>query len=319
MQEERRLEYFPITLFAMVMGLSGLALAWRQAGQLMPLRFNPQDIISLLSVTIFILLSLAYLSKLARHREAVITELNHPVKANIFPTTSISIVLLAALSLPYSEGLAKWLFIVGALLHLALTFWVFNNWIFSQHHQNEHINPVWFIPIVGNILMPIVAVPLGMEEVGWFFYSIGIVFWIVLFTIFMHRVIFFDPLPPGLMPTLFILIAPPAVGFISYVELNGYVDNFAQVLYGFGLFITLFLFSQFRRFTSLPFKLSWWAYSFPLAAITIASFRCFELTQYRPILWIALCLLGLISVLILSLLVRTLTAMIKKQICVSES
>jgi tellurite resistance protein len=319
MKKESRLKYFPITLFPMVMGLSGLALAWRQAGQILPLKFNPQEMIALLAVTIFILLSLAYLTKLVRFRESVITELKHPVKANFFPTTSISIVLLAALSMPYSESLAKWLFIVGALLHLALTFWVFNSWIFSHHHQNEHINPAWFIPVVGNVLMPIVAVPLGMEEVGWFFYSIGIVFWIVLFTIFMHRIFFFDPLPPGLMPTLFILIAPPAVGFISYLELNGYVDNFAQILYGVALFITLFLFSQFRRFTSLPFFLSWWAYSFPLAAITIASFRCYEQTQYMPVRWIALCLLGLISALIISLFVRTFLAMAKKQICVPDS
>ena len=318
MQKKSRLEYFPITLFPMVMGLSGLALAWRQAGQIMPLSFNPQEIIALLAAVVFILLSVTYLAKLLKYKDAVISELNHPVKVNFFPTVSISLVLLAALSMPYSESLAKWLFIIGALLHLALTFWVFNGWIFSHHHQNEHLNPAWFIPVVGNILMPAVAVPLGMEEVGWFFYSIGIVFWIVLFTAFMHRIFFFDPLPPGLMPTLFILIAPPAVGFISYLELNGYIDNFAQVLYGVGLFITLFLFSQFRRFINLPFFLSWWAYSFPLAAITIASFRYYQQSQYMPVRWIALCLLGLVSAVILSLLVRTAAAMLKNQICVPE-
>lgn len=39
-----------------------------------------------------------------------------------------------------------------------------------------------------------------------------------------------------------------------------------------GLFLTLLLFTQIGRFARLQFALSWWAYSFPLAAITIASF-----------------------------------------------
>ena len=37
------------------------------------------------------------------------------------------------------------------------------------------------------------------------------------------------PLPERLLPTVFILIAPPAVGFIAYVRLTGGVDVFAQI------------------------------------------------------------------------------------------
>ncbi len=318
MQQENRLAHFPITFFAIVMGLSGLALAWRKAGQVMAFGLNPQGLIALIAAGVFILLSVAYLIKLVKYRDAVLVELSHPVKSNFFPAVTISIVLLAALVLPYSKGLSNWLFTVGALGHLVFTFWVFNNWIFETDIQNAHKNPSWFIPVVGNILMPIVAVPLGMEEVGWFFFSIGFVFWMVLFTIFMHRIFFFDPLPPQLTPTLFILIAPPAIGFISYLSLNGYVDNFAEILYYFGLFITFFLLSQFRRFAHLPFFLSWWAYSFPLAAITIASFAYYEQMQYMPVGWIALGLLGLLSAVIVGLMLRTVSTMLRKGICIPE-
>lgn len=319
MQELKRLEHFPIAFFTCVMGLAGLSLAWREAGKMMPLTVNPSALIAIVSALVFTLLSLMHLLKYARHRSAVIAELDHPVKSKFFSAITISIVLLSAIALPYSYALAISLFITGALIHLLLTFWVFNRWMFSTHYQNEHINPAWFVPVVGNVLMPIVAVPLGLEEVGWFFFSIGIVFWMVLFTIFMHRIFFFDPLPPMLTPMLFILIAPPAVGFNAYLALNGFVDNFSQVLYGIALFITLFLFSQFRRFSRLPFFLSWWAYAFPLAAMTIASFQYFEQTRYAPVRWIALVLLALLSAIVMSLLVRTFIAIKRRGICIPDS
>ncbi|MDZ7809278.1 MAG: hypothetical protein U5L11_02920 [Arhodomonas sp.] len=37
----------------------------------------------------------------------------------------------------------------------------------------------------------------------------------------------------------------------------------------------LLLLTQYRRFTRLQFFLSWWAYSFPLAAMTVAAFTMY--------------------------------------------
>jgi tellurite resistance protein len=313
-----RIANFPITLFPSVMGLAGLALAWKKAAYVLSLSFDPHLIFAAIAAIVFTLLCVLYTLKIARFRREVSAEFFHPVKANFFPTVSISLVLLAALALEFSRPLAGFLFALGALTQLSLTLLIFSRWIFADNHQNQHLTPAWFIPVVGNVLMPVVAVPLGLDELGWFFFSIGIVFWIVLFTILMHRLFFLDPMPLQLTPTLFILIAPPAVAFISYLNLNGYVDNFAQVLYGVALFLTLLLLVQAPRFRKLPFFLSWWAYSFPLAAISIASLEYFQQTQYRPVFWIAISLLALTTVVVTGLFFRTLIAMRNNQICVPE-
>ena len=317
-QQVSRLAYFPVTLFPAVMGLSGLTLAWHKLDQVLNLSLSPTTLIAVISALVFVLLSGVYALKVLRHREQVVLEFQHPVKANFFAAISMSLLLLAALSLLYSPPLAKVLFVVGALVHLGLTLVMFSRWIFGDRLKNPHLTPAWFIPVVGNILVPVVAVPLGQVEIAWFFFSIGVVFWIVLFTVLMHRLFFLDPMPVQLAPTLFILIAPPAVGFISYVHLNGFVDNFAQILYGTALFITLFLLLQFARFHRLPFFLSWWAYSFPLASISIASLLYFEQTGYKPVYWIGVALLAFVTVLIFGLLLRTLIAMKNKQICMPE-
>jgi tellurite resistance protein len=118
------------------------------------------------------------------------------------------------------------------------------------------------------------------------------------------------------MPTLFILIAPPAVGFIAYTRLGGELDTLGRVLYGSGLFLTLLLLTQVRRFARLKFFLSWWAYSFPLAAISIASMRMYELSGVEGYLWIGVALLVLLTVVVAMLLARTISAVLQHRICV---
>jgi tellurite resistance protein len=217
------------------------------------------------------LLAAVYAAKVIKFKAAASKEWAHPIKMNFVPAVSISLILLSIAWLPISAPYSKLLWTAGVVLHLILTLYVMTQWMHHSKFEIVHLNPAWFIPVVGNILVPIAGVEHAPIEVSWFFFSIGIIFWPVLLTIIMYRVIFHASMPERLMPTLFILIAPPAVGFISYLKLTGEVDAFAQLLYHSALFFTLLLFTQVRHFASLKFFLSWWAYSFPLAAITIAT------------------------------------------------
>ncbi|HXK57227.1 MAG TPA: C4-dicarboxylate ABC transporter, partial [Gammaproteobacteria bacterium] len=133
-----------------------------------------------------------------------------------------------------------------------------------------------------------------------------------------YRILFHHPIDEKLMPTLFILIAPPAVGFIAYFKLTGELDNFARILYFSGLFLTLLLFTQLRRFARLKFFLSWWAYSFPVAAITIATLLKHEHTGTAFYLYAGLFLLLLLTAIVVLLLVRTAMAVRKRGICQPE-
>ena len=62
------------------------------------------------------------------------------------------------------------------------------------------------------------GVHLVSPEIFWFFFSIGLVFWLVLLAIVLYRLFFHEHLPARLAPTLFILLAPPSVGFITYTQ-----------------------------------------------------------------------------------------------------
>ena len=265
------LERLPVSVFSVVMGLTGLALAVRSAGGDLGMGSGAGLAVTLVASVVFVALSALYVIKLVRFRAAVAAEWSHPVKLSFFPTFSISLILLAAAWLPHAPGLARYLILAGSSLQLLLTVVVLSTWLYHTRFEIQHSNPAWFIPVVGNIVMPIPGVQLMSAETSWFFFSVGLVFWILLFALLFYRIIFHTPLAEKLMPTFFIFIAPPAVGFIAYLSLTGDLDPFARVLYYTALFLTLLLLVQLPRFSRIAFSLAWWAYSFPLAAITVAS------------------------------------------------
>jgi len=313
-----RLQNFPISWFATVMGLSGFTIAWSRAGQLFDVSPWIGNGLLMLTVVTFITLSVIYLTKIVRLRPAVSKELNHPVKLNFFPTFSIGLILLSIAFLHVSPATSKILWSVGTVLHLLFTLYVLSIWVNHTKFKIQHMNPAWFIPIVGNILVPIAGVQHFSEEISWFFFAIGLVFWLVLLTIVYYRVIFHDPLPDRLVPTMFILIAPPAVGFISWTQLTDGIGPFGRILYYAALFLTFMLFSQLSRFTRLKFFLSWWAYSFPLAAMTLATFLMQERTGLPFFYGLSIALLAILTVIIVGLVLKTAIAVSRHEICVEE-
>ena len=319
MSTPNRIENFPVSFFAMIMGLSGLTIAWQKAAHLLDADSNAAIPLVLITCLMFMGLAFIYGVKLIGSRHAVVEELRHPVKLNFFPAISISMILLSVIFLPLQQQAAHILWLAGIVLHLAFTLYVMSVWIHHDRFEIHHINPAWFIPVVGNVLVPITGTALGYAEVSWFFFSIGIVFWVVLFSIIFNRVLFHQALPEKLMPTLFILIAPPAVGFLSYSALIGGIDSFARVLYYTALFLTLLLLTQLPRFAKLQFFLSWWAYSFPLAAITIGSMKMSELTHIPGFFYLSWTLLGLLSLVVGYLLLKTGKAVQNHKICLPEA
>jgi len=68
----------------------------------------------------------------------------------------------------------------------------------------------------------------------------------------------------------------------------------------------------------LAFALPWWAYSFPMAAMTIATMVMLEKVGGGLFAVLAPVLLGMLLLLVLVLSVRTIGAMLRGQICLPE-
>lgn len=313
-----RLEHFPVPFFAVVMGLSGLTLALHAAESAMGVPPGASLAVYWATVAAGVVIAALYTLKILRYPQAVAQEWHHPVRLAFFPAISISLLLLATATHAMAPLVAHVLWLLGMALQGVLTIAVVSGWISSRSFQTGHLTPAWFIPAVGNVLVPIVGVPLGYVEISWYFMAVGLLFWIVLLTLVMNRLIFHDPMPGKLQPTLVILIAPPAVAFLSWMRLTGEVDAFARLLINMAYLFTLIVAVNLPRIVKLPFALSFWALSFPFAAVTIASFRFAEATGSAAHEVFGLVTLAVLVVVIAGLVARTIRAIGAGQICVPE-
>ncbi|WP_040728081.1 SLAC1 anion channel family protein [Thiomicrorhabdus sp. Kp2] len=316
-QRLQNIAYFPASFFGMIMGLTGLSIAFIELSKIFASTATLMSVSLNFTLFLFIILMMMYTFKIVKFPREVLAELKHPIKMNFVPAISISLLLLsiAFYALGYTE-LSKYTWMIGAALQLSLTYWVLYNWVHQDFFTPEHSNPAWFIPIVGNIVVPIVGVHHAPIELSWFFFSVGIIFWVVVKAILINRIIFHTPLQEKLIPTLFIFIAPPAVGFISYLALNNQeINQFAMVLFFFGLAMTLLMLVSAGKFMKLSFALSWWAFTFPLAAMAIASYKMAHHTSHDFYLYIAIAIHAFLFVIVLFFLIKTAKAVYLQQIC----
>ena len=303
-----RLAYLPVSLFGSVMGFSGLALAWRLAATEFGLSGWIGAALGLVAGCVFVLLTLCYAIKCIGSSGAVRAEFAHPVAVNFFGTPIIAFLLLPAVVAPYSVLLSKALWMIGTVSMLAFAWLIVSRWM-SVRQQVVHATPAWMIPIVGTLNISIVGVTLdlpGAAAVSAFGLAVGLFFAIPLFTIILSRLIFEAPMLQAQRPSLLIFVATFAVSFSAYLSVVGRLDLFASSLFYLAVFMFAVLVPKllFLRSAS-PFHTSWWAVSFPLAAMANAALK-FNLHQPSwPAQAFALAVLAFATLVILSMSVQT--------------
>ena len=316
-QEYSRLKFFPIMMYAIVMGISGLTITYQKAA--LWLSFPPiiGEILMYLTTVVFVVVSFFYLSKVAKYKEAVAKEFSHPVRINFFAAISISMLMLAIIYKESYPLISSVFWYPGAILQFYFTMNTIAFWI--NHNQDvSHSNPAWFIPIVGNVLVPVGGIGFVDSHVLMYFFSVGIFFWIILFALLLNRIIFHNQLAQKFMPTMFILIAPPAVGFIAYFKMYGVIDTFATMLFNMALFFTFLIAFMYKNFLNLKFFISWWAFVFPIAAMTISSMLMYHEIGSELLLYFSYFMVAVTTLIIGVVFIRTIEHMLKKEICIQE-
>lgn len=318
MPDKGMLSYLPVALFGSVMGLIGLSGAWRLAHAQFGAPLWIAHALAVLAVLAFIAQSTGYAVKAFTDFSAVRAEFNHPVAGNLFGTPLISLLLLPLLLVDVNLTLARVVWVIGAVLMTLFAWTIVSRWITTKQ-KIAHATPAWIVPAVG-----LIDIPLAVPALGWqtelhgvmaFAVAVGLFFAIPLFTLILARLMYEDPLPPAMQPSLLIMVAPFAVGFPAYVATTGNIDFFAEVLYMLTLFMVAVLLGRLRQLPrTCPFRVAWWSASFPLAASASTSLRyaahAGDLTTHL----IAGVMLAIATIVILALAWRTLSGIAKGEL-----
>jgi tellurite resistance protein len=134
------------------------------------------------------------------------------------------------------------------------------------------LTPGLFVPVVGNVLVPLAGVPLGFETWAAAQMGIGVFFWPVLVGLLLARLAQQGPWPERLLPSTAIFLAPPSVVGLSLAQF-GAPAGVLWALWGLAAFTLMWLAPLARRIAAQPFGVIHWSLSFPLAAFTGLTLR----------------------------------------------
>ena len=289
-----KLPLVPAAFFGMVLGLSGLANAWRVGARIWQLPAVIGDALTFVTLAVWLVLIVLYLLKWMVAREEAFKEVAHPVQCCFIGLVGVATMLVAGGLLPYSRIGAETIFLVGAAYTLAFSVWRTGG-LWQGERDIATTTAVLYLPsVAGSFVTAIVGAALGFPEWAQLFFGAGFFAWLAIESALLHRLLTGPALPLPLRPTLGIQLAPPAVGALAYISvMQGPADILVHALIGYGLLQALIMIRLLPWITKEAFSPAYWAFSFGATALATAPMRLIErgdtgpVAQLAPILFIA--------------------------------
>jgi len=286
---------FAPSWFASVMGTGILAITSLFYSQYVPFLKTVALWLFYFNVILFFVLLIPWTLRWFLYTKEALSDLEHPVLSNFYATIAIAMLVLSANFLIIGKNvfIGEIFWFVGVVL--TIFFGLLSPFIMfkGDHVTMDHINPAWFIPPVGLIVIPIAGsfmidqysglireLVIFLNYFGW---GAGFFIYMALCAICMHRFILHRPLPNVLAPTIWINLGPIGAGTVALINLVNHTAFitvkepffvFGFIFWGFGIWWVLMAITMtlyYIRKTRLPYALSWWAFTFPLGAYVAAS------------------------------------------------
>ncbi|KAJ6240739.1 tellurite resistance protein teha [Anaeramoeba flamelloides] len=309
-QPRNYLQYFPISLMALVMGICGLALVFKKFALLFDVSKIYSQVIFFLAIGTFVIIAINYLAKCIKFKQAVVTEFNHPVAINFFPTFSISLLLFSLVLVTDHKTIATVLMAIGAVGQIPLTMFTLRKWLMLPF-KREIFNATTMIPIVSLLLVSAPMGKLGYVEGAWLFFVFGMFFYFLIMVALFVRMLWAETLPKPLLPSLFIIMAPPAIGLVSYQGFKNEWTDISRILFGICITNFVVLLSLSHDIFKMQPSAAWLAFTFPMDALASAvlEWHAYHQSDVSKVIayifsFLALGAVGFVVLLIVSLLIK---------------
>lgn len=293
--EKPALEFWrstPPALFPSMMGLFGLGLAWRAVAQFAPISISPwiSYVILGLACLIELFILSSYISKTSYRPGVVLDDLKSvPGRAGVSAIT-ISVFLFAATLAPFAPSVASVALLVALPVHALTT--VTTLVVMARTPGGMIVSPAWHLSFVGVIVACLAAVPLGYIGLARFIFWIAIVLAIAIYAVSLLQMYKSD-MPAPLRPMLAIHLAPVSL-FATVAALLG-SGGLSLIFATLAIGIAGVLASRLRYLTGAGFSPLWGAFTFPIAAFSVALFVVS--VQIPTFGWLALVPLIFVSIL----------------------
>lgn len=258
----------PLNLFGIPFGLTGLAGLWTAASSVLALPEAVPDVFWIIAATAWIVTLVRYLLG-SRTLGTIVEDLKHPI---LGPFAAL-ITVIATLFGERLHAIAPEVGQIWVLITATMSF-AFGAWFISHlaagAHELDQLHSGYFLPTVASALISAQSLAaVGYHTLALGAFGTGVLFWVLLGAVTLHRLAFRPQTPASLMPTLAIFSAPPAVAGNAWFAITGHavhIDVVQEVIFGVFLFLIALQVLLIRTYLKVPFALGFWALTFTIAA-----------------------------------------------------
>ncbi|GER35506.1 S-type anion channel SLAH1 [Striga asiatica] len=233
------------------------------------------------SLAVLVVLSLAYALRCALRFDSVRSEFTHRVGVNYLfaPWISWMLVVESAPFVTPRHAAFVVLWWVLAVPVVVLDVKVYGQWFTTRGKRflTAVANPTSQLTVVGNLVGARAAAKMGWDEAAVFLFGLGMTHYFVLLVTLYQRIAGGggDRLPAILRPTFCLFFGAPSVASVAWYSIAGRFDTAAKMLFFLSLFFFMSLICRPCLFKKAMrrFNVAWWAYSYPITMLTLASIR----------------------------------------------
>lgn len=249
--------------------ITGVALGFAALGNLLQ---SYSEGVRLCCGVISAVLLILYLVKMIRYPDSFREDMQNPIMASVFCTSTMALMLLAGYLKPYIGVVADVIWYAAIVLHVVLMLYFTAKFILKL--QMKKVFASYFIVYVGIVVASVSAPAFGATGLGtgifWFGFAALLVL-LVLLVLVTYRYAKFREIPPPVQPLFCIYTAPTSLCLAGYIQsvqnksiaMIAFLAILATVLY-------LVVLVKLPKYLKMPFFPSYAAFTFPFVISAIA-------------------------------------------------
>ncbi len=298
---------FAPSWFASIMGTGILAICCKMFSCYFPYLLKFAHILFWCNLSLFFLFLIFWIARWIFFPKNAKADLCHPVISSFYPTIAVAALVISGgfINIFHFVWFSKIFWIAGSSLTVFFSFLILTIMFTHENITISHINPGWYIPPVGLIVIPVAGaffepISCGYEKelitvVNFLGFGAGFFIYMALLSIIVYRLILHSPLPGTLSPTIWINLGPIGAGNIalinivsqsSFITVKEPFYVFSLIFWGFGLWwfvMAVIITLKYVTKSQLNYSLSWWAFIFPLGAYTASTHIIYKIFKFEII------------------------------------
>jgi tellurite resistance protein len=293
-------------LFGMALGLAGLGALWLYGSGTFGAPAAVGDMLMLLAAATCVVLAIAYLRQGARR---IVADARDAAVGPFLAAPVMTALVLGEALFPHAPAAGRAVVGVSLVVGVLLGGWMTGQWLTGGVDERS-FGPVFYLPGAGiGWIGSGAASAVGLHDVAAVFFGIGTVSWVFVTSVIVNRMLFRPRLSPAMTPTLAIELAQPAVAGNAYFAIHpGSPDTLAFGLAGYAALMVLAQVRLLPLYRALSFTPSFWAFTFPTAAMATFALRWLALEHPAGDDVYAWILIAAVTVLVALIAARTLVA-----------